>query len=343
MIIYKLIIILIFIVILIMILFLRDKKNVQIVDLENTTREFEEIFEKLNSIDMEKLEKAEENVKDTEDTKKICLILFACCIVPMLFLEIEYTIGIILSFCFVYFVAYLLIIGSKMNYRKTYKENLIPAFVKLVNHNLNYIVVDYLKNLSLYNDKTYLKYQRIYTESGFDSRNPYEIYLEDFIEGNLNENIFLEMCDVQTSKINNDGNFQGIFACITLNKNIYTTIKILRYLKSIDDIQKKVKMDSSEFERYFYIASENEILAMKLLTHSVMEKLIEFYKNNIEYEIILSNNKIYLRFFVQSMLDPKSFKNYMDKKVFFEYYSILKFIMEISEEIYNIVQELNLD
>ena len=61
-------------------------------------------------------------------------------------------------------------------------------------------------------------------------------------------------------------------------------------------------MDSEEFEKIFDVFSKDKILAMQILTADVMESLIKFKnKYDIDFEIVLMNNNIYLRFFVSNM------------------------------------------
>ena len=102
-------------------------------------------------------------------------------------------------------------------------------------------------------------------------------------------------------------------------------------------------MDSEEFEKSFDVLSENKILAMQILTADVMESLISFKnKYDIDFEIVLMNNKIYLRFFVSNMFEPQIFGNSMDKELIYTYYIILDFVVEITEKINKVINDVNL-
>ena len=49
-------------------------------------------------------------------------------------------------------------------------------------------------------------------------------------------------------------------------------------------------MDSKEFEKYFDIFTEDRILAMRILTHDVMETMVQFY-SKLKYEVVLCGNR----------------------------------------------------
>ena len=168
----------------------------------------------------------------------------------------------------------------------------------------------------------------------------------DYIEGNLSDNIFIRMADIDVKFVSGSGKnrsvqniFEGIFAVTDTNKNINGYVKISRN-NLIKDNDFRINMDSEEFEKNFDVFSKDKILAMQILTADVMESLIKFKnKYDIDFEIVLMNNNIYLRFFVSNMFEPKIFGSSMDKELIYIYYIILDFIVEITEKINNLVIE----
>ena len=168
----------------------------------------------------------------------------------------------------------------------------------------------------------------------------------DYIEGNLSDNIFIRMADIDVKFVSGSGKnrsvqniFEGIFAVTDTNKNINGYVKISRN-NLIKDNDFRINMDSEEFEKIFDVFSKDKILAMQILTADVMESLIKFKnKYDIDFEIVLMNNNIYLRFFVSNMFEPKIFGSSMDKELIYIYYIILDFIVEITEKINNLVIE----
>src|SRR5699024_2707048 len=104
-----------------------------------------------------------------------------------------------------------------------------------------------------------------------------------------------------------------------------------------------VEMDNSIFEKYFDVYSENELLTMRILTHDVMNTLVDFYiKYNLPFEIVLSNNIIYLRFFTGKMFELKIFGKSLDKDLLFTHYNILNFVMTVSNNINKVLQEIEI-
>ena len=55
---------------------------------------------------------------------------------------------------------------------------------------------------------------------------------------------------------------------------------------------KKLEMDSSEFEKYFDVQASNQIIGMQLLTTDVMEELVDFEnKTKMKFDIIIVRKK----------------------------------------------------
>ena len=64
-------------------------------------------------------------------------------------------------------------------------------------------------------------------------------------------------------------------------------------------------MDSKEFEKYFDVYSNSDIITMEILTHDIMEELVQFYdKYKIKFEIVIKNYNIYIRFDTGAVFEP---------------------------------------
>ena len=80
---------------------------------------------------------------------------------------------------------------------------------------------------------------------------------------------------------------------------------------------------------------------MQVLTSDVMMMLLDFYnKHKIDYEILLRNRKIYIRFWVGPMFEPAIFKNSMNKKILLQYFAILKFVLDVTKGINKTLKEI---
>ena len=205
------------------------------------------------------------------------------------------------------------------------------------------------------------KYTKIYEESykkeiieadykaaEFDNKVFNIFSSDDYLEGTLENDIFVKMCDLniqnQTrtrTKTHVEDIFQGIFVYTKSKKDIGTYVEILRNKRKIVELKEKIKMDSCEFEKYFDVYSDNNIITMQILTSDIMELLVEFYnKYQLDYEVVIKNNTIYMRFFTGPMFEPEIFVNSMDKQLLHVYFGTFQFIVEFSKKINEILQEL---
>ena len=239
------------------------------------------------------------------------------------------------------FACVILSIVFKNKYVAEYKNVVIYNFVKLFNHKL-----DYSKN------SEYELFMKSFIDSNFEVSGFSKFYSDDYIKGYLNENTFIRMSDIKVEKIVRDKRdntrekitlFEGIFAFTTSIKNINTYLKIslnrFRFFKP----RNTVEMDSSEFESYFDVVSPDKILTMRILTHDVMDTLIDFYKTyNLSFEIAFKNNFIYLRFYTGPMFEPKIWNNSLDKKLLYTYYCILSFIIAVSKNVNKALEDIEI-
>jgi len=226
----------------------------------------------------------------------------------------------------------------KKIYVQTYKKEIIDAFIKLINNQLDYNPLVAESNII----------EADYMNAKFDNKEYNRFYADDYLEGFVNEENFIKMCDLNIQYYAIRGKysrkeeiFQGIFAQTRCGKNIGTYVKISKNKVKILKKSDTVEMDSREFEKYFDIYSENRVIAMQILTSDIMESLIEFYnKYKLDYEIVFRNNTVYMRFFTGEMFEPEIFANSMEKKLLFTYYFIFKFVVDFSSKINNILREV---
>jgi len=222
------------------------------------------------------------------------------------------------------------------SYLQVYKEKVIEPIIKSVLPNCTYSP---FKGIS----------QEEYDSMGYDIKYTYFSsvdLIETDIDINTNNQIHLEVCSLfigtnSKSEYDNDTpipKFDGLIGHIHLNKFINSFVKITTSNK-IDEID-KVRMDSSEFEKYFNVESDNKIAAMQILTSDVMMDIIDIWnKTNVKFEIIIKEDKIYLRFFTGMLFSTKIFGSSLVKSRLKKYYDILQFVFNISTKIYNAVDE----
>lgn len=313
--------------------------------LEDIPSDFEKIYEDLYNNHIQSLESMRKKVRWRTVIQYITFVLF---IIGYAFGESEHVlispkfdsnitiIGLIAMF--IYFAIVWANHKYKKKYEETYKKEIVSSFIKLINNQLEYKPVD----------AEAFRTQDDYKLANFENKTFNRFYPDDYIEGFINEETFVKMADLHIQNHTGSGKsshteeiFQGIFAYTKCNKNLGTYIKVSRNKLKISTGKDRVEMDSEEFERYFDVYSENKIVAMQLLTSEIMETLINFYtKYKLDYEIVFRNNNIYIRFFTGPMFEPRIFGNSMDKQLLFIYFCIMKFIVEITEKVNKVVQEI---
>lgn len=297
---------------------------------------FEKVYQELYNNNMSGLEEKRKNVITSFIFVGIAFFIAICGIVFRKFLLI---LGGIL-------VAVLMLTNNKKekNYVLTYKKDIINKFIKLIDNKLEYKTEDIdLRTI-----------RADYKSANFNNES-FDIFkADDYIYGLLNNEVYTEMSDLhimRKEEYYEDGKrkemiinvFQGIYTKTQCNKDIGTYIKISKNQFKLFRKKDRVEMDSQEFEKYFDIYSENKILTMQLLTSDIMAILVDFYnKYKIEYEIVIKNNKIHMRFFTGAMFEPKIFGNSMDKELLLKYYCILKFIVDVTKQVNKALQEVEI-
>ena len=305
-----------------------------------TTEEFEEIFNKMNNIEIEDLERKRQELLKCQHKSMIFLILPLTLLI--LLFTFPFQVGMMLSLPMKIVIVILGIISLILaipnikkvallskEYRQEYKGTIIANFIHLFNSNLQYIP----------NEENFMT--EAYDKSGLE-REIRERYCEqNYIEGRINDNVKMQMAEVKTTiTVNTDNGtsertlFNGMFVETNCD-NIKSSIMIMGNA----DSSKKTEMDSSEFEECFDVFSDDRILAMRILTHDVMSMLSDFYKK-IKFEIAIKNDRIYIRFFTGVMFEPKFKNNTLDRELLFKYYYILKFVMEVTAKINKEIQNL---
>lgn len=243
-------------------------------------------------------------------------------------------------FIFLYFFIPLLtmIINPKItdSYNQKYKENIINSLIKNYDNNLKF---SYSHSIA----------RKFYDMSEFEN---YDIFSSnDYIYGNLDEIIPMQLGDVLTENRHTDSNgnttyttvFRGLFSVIKLPTNLQSTIKIHSdkgKLAKFFSNEDSITLDSQEFEKYFDIFSENKVLTMQILTSDIMQYLLTFkLNNNITFEITLKNSFAYLRIHCDDMFEGELTKNAFDYDTLYTYFKYLDFMCELNKKIFYVLQE----
>lgn len=300
---------------------------------DNTPIEFDDIYQAVyNRNDIHKMETIRRKAKN--GAIFLCVLILASVLVRLSdYYKSSYMILFNIALCISFFIYKC----NESNYKIIYKKEVITSFIKLVSDKLEYMPTS--------SEFDFMKEQ--YKYANFDNSMSKGAELNDYIEGTLSDDTFVKMVNLQMAKRRgNDDKIElneGIFAYVDCDKDIGIDIKISINQFEISKQYNKVEMDSTEFEKCFDIYSENKILAMRLLTSDVMQTLVDFYnKYNIDYEIVIRYNRIYMRFFTGSMFEPKLFGDSVNKAHLGKCFCIFKFIQDITKEINKALQQIEI-
>ena len=231
------------------------------------------------------------------------------------------------------------LLGKKQNaYKLEFKQVIIKKLISNFYDNLEYYP---LKEMP----------ERIYEKPNY---NEYynEYHSEDYFEGQIKNKYYIDMAEVFTEHVethtDSEGNthttrttiFHGLFAKVTSEKSITSELRIVQDKVGRHN-RNRLNMDSSEFEKYFDVITDNRIIAMQLLTADVMEEMIEFEnKTNMKYDIVIKGNEIYLRFHCGNMFEPQAIrKGIINKAQLEKYFYMLNFTYNLSNRLIELINE----
>ena len=246
-------------------------------------KNFDDFF---SSIDINKNEMIDnwENLKKRKKKITIITTIVMITIILSLFYLICYNTKLIrliipMFILFVIIITKLINTESKISKEiiksnQEYKEKIIEKMLQNFIDELDYIPLKEMPS-DIFDEANYGGYYNSYVS-------------DDYFEGKIN-NQNIKMADLLVQRItvekDKDGNeekkvmtiFGGLFGKIELEKSINSNLNITRdYSSSIKKTQ-KLEMDSYGFEKIFNVYTDNNIIAMQLLTSDIQEGLLDIY------------------------------------------------------------------
>lgn len=282
----------------------------------------------------------EKRLKTYGYLKKVAIILFVitCIVLYMLFDVIPNTFDLLILCVFGACGIFMFIYKMEVKgYSSLFKDQVIEKLVSFVDESLKYS-----KNNSI-NEHEYkissLFPQRVDRYSG-----------DDLVIGNI-EGVDVRFSEVHTQvkKKGNKGKtywmnvFQGMFFIADFNKEFQGRTIVLpdnseKFLGSFAHIFQSfssrgelIKMDSLEFEKAFTVYSSDQIEARYILSHSLMQSILEFKKlldKNIHISFV--GSKIYIAIsFKEKLFEPKIYKRVTSFDEIKQYFQIMSFTADI--------------
>ena len=180
-------------------------------------------------------------------------------------------------------------------------------------------------------------------------------YSEDYMEGTIDEKNHIRMADVKTLRRCSKQYkicFNGLFAEIKLDKKIKSMLRISTALQISSDfyieLQQNTKgnleLDSKDFEKFFNVIAKDSVFAHRVLTHDIMEFLVEYRKKiDKEFDIKIDDNYMYIRVYSKEMFEP-SINNevFIDKVRLKREYDIIEFIYILSKKMVEVINEMEI-
>lgn len=318
---------------------------------------FDEIYEELQNVDTTELNSAWKAAKKKDEkankiARIICLIVDILAII--IFFEnsekydwilslipiIMIALGIVIINLFIVAIISVFYSGKEKNiYNEKYKKIVIKKLMK-----------NFYDNLEYFPNKEMPEY--IYEKLQYEFYDIYES--EDYMEAEINNKYSIQMAEVLTQKEeeyeDSEGEshtreitlFHGLFAKIVMHKSIKGELKIMQNGTFLLD--KRLKMDSSEFEKYFDVKASNQIMGMQILTADVMEELVDFEnKTKMKFDIYIKENELYLRFHSEDMFEPTNFKRGpLDRNLIRKYFYMLNFTYNLSNELIKLIDNIEI-
>lgn len=323
--------------------------------------EFEELYKKIFLKNNSEIEKLRIKVRNISALYLLFLVLtflfviFGIFIVPFILNSLDiYINGIIYHTLFLlgaYICGYrsLMLFGKYKKempiYKNSFKENVISKIVPLVNSNLLYFNGNDIA----------INIEPEYRASGFDGYDYNSFKVDDYIQGNIEDDLILRMADVIVKNIIQTKNgessediFNGIFVMVNSGdtddkeKDNNKIVTIYSNVYSINP-DTKVEVESEEFNKYFLVSTNDKIYALQILTADVINILLTYKKvYDLDFEIKIRGARTYIRFHIDNMFEPKIFKEALDKDDIYIYYNVLNFIIDFSKELNKVIKETSL-
>ena len=323
--------------------------------------EFEELYKKIFLKNNSEIEKLRIKVRNISALYLLFLVLtflfviFGIFIVPFILNSLNiYINGIIYHTLFLlgaYICGYrsLMLFGKYKKempiYKNSFKENVISKIVPLVNSNLLYFNGNDIA----------INIEPEYRASGFDGYDYNSFKVDDYIQGNIEDDLILRMADVIVKNIIQTKNgessediFNGIFVMVNSGdtddkeKDNNKIVTIYSNVYSINP-DTKVEVESEEFNKYFLVSTNDKIYALQILTADVINILLTYKKvYDLDFEIKIRGARTYIRFHIDNMFEPKIFKEALNKDDIYIYYNVLKFIIDFSKKLNKVIKETSL-
>lgn len=220
-------------------------------------------------------------------------------------------------------------------YKEQFRKEIMPVLVEKMGENLKYYPKGKVSEWVYRNSRLAGNFSKISSE--------------DLIMGTIDSKYSISLAEVTAQYQNTEGlntHKTNLFCNIECAKNIDAELEISKGIiakldTKIEKINKNISfkikeeltMDSSIFNKYFDIYSDNKIVAMQILTADVMEILLDTTYKKLNYVLRISDNQIYIKFYTGQVFEPSGLKSSLNYNLLKESYDIINFAVRLTRAI----------
>lgn len=322
-----------------------------------TKKSFNDLYYEIKSTDCSELIKSYKKDMFLKIFFTILFIIFVLIIYSFEFETIYKNLFLVASI----FLFILLIKNFHLrSYSNSYKKYVISKIVEHYDESFRF-TPEYSIPTSTYIDGDFEQhFDRYHSEDcivgKFDDLYPFEM-------GEVKTEVKHEDYDYENHRTNRSYTtlFDGLFIKISQDKSIPCTIYVrkrvlgakslfvpsnrmkTKYISTASSLE-EIDMDDSDFEKLYFVKTDNRLLTMQIFTSALMRYLIDFKtKYKIVPEITIKNNKLFIRFYINTTLfEPHYFKSPLAYSEVQKQYNFINSIMKICKDLLKNIQELEL-
>ena len=237
-------------------------------------------------------------------------------------------IGVFFFFVYGLYIFFYRKYNGKYQYR--YKDIVINAFLDSFPYRLNY------------ENKSNNELEKFFDDGNFVKSNYNKFVSDDYISGRAKD-IWLEISDISLEVKSKKFSYKiwnGVFSFSKINRKIDGELRIKRNKLLKQYNKQRIELDSTEFEKYFDVYGNSNIFGFEILTHEVMEEIVQFYNMyKIDFEIVIKENRIYIKYDVGDIFEGAIFSKSTNMKSLWVCYSIINFIINLTTKINKTLEE----
>ena len=229
------------------------------------------------------------------------------------------------------------------DYTTSFKLKIIQPIINAIDKNLHYQPLRSIDRYRFTHSKLFI--DKIDKFSG-----------NDYVVGKIDD-VNIEFSDIHAQKRHKDSKnntswqtiFQGLFIITSFNKHFSGQTVVLpdsaenlfgsligNWLQANNLRQNQlIKMDDPRFEKEFVVYGSDQIEARYILTHSMMQRIIELKKRTgKKLYISFIGGKMYLAIaYNKDLFEPSLFRSLLDYKIAMEYVKTLHLAIAITKEL----------